>query len=81
MRKLALKVDPKGRIQIPKEVREELGIRENVSATVEDGMLTIEPVERIFDRLSRGVRFNFKSVAKDLPELRKAAEKELSKQV
>jgi AbrB family looped-hinge helix DNA binding protein len=81
MRKLALKVDPKGRIQIPKEVREELGIRENVSATVEDGMLTIEPVERIFDRLSREVRFNFKSVAKDLPELRKAAEKELSKQV
>ncbi len=80
MRRLALKVDSKGRIQIPKEIREELGIRNEVSASIEDGTVTIEPVERIFDRLSTEVRFTFKSVEKDMPKLRRAAEKELSAQ-
>ena len=79
MKRLALKVDSKGRIQIPKDVREELGIRKEVSATIEDGYVTIEPVERIFDRLATQVRFNFKSIEKDLPKLRRAAEEELFK--
>lgn len=79
MKRLSLKVDPKGRMQIPKEVREELGIRSEVSATIEDGAMKIEPVEGVIDRLSREVRFNFKSVEEELPKLRKAAEKELLK--
>ncbi len=81
MRRLALKVDSKGRIQIPKEIRKELGIGNEVSASIQDGMVTIEPVERIFDRLWSAVRFNFKSVEKDMPKLRRAAEEELSKQI
>lgn len=80
MKRLALRVDPKGRIQIPKDLRDELGIQGEVSAIVEEGILKIEPVERIFDRLAREVRFNFKSVTKELPELRKAAERELLRQ-
>jgi len=81
MRRLALKVDSKGRIQIPKEIREELGIGNEVSASIQDGIVTIEPVEHIFDRLSREVRFNFKSVEESMPKLRRAAEEELSKQI
>src|SRR2546426_6985543 len=81
MRRLALKVDSKGRIQIPKEIREELGIGNEVSASIQDGIVTIEPVEHIFDRLSREVRFNFKGVEESMPKLRRAAEEELSKQI
>jgi AbrB family looped-hinge helix DNA binding protein len=79
MKRLSLKVDSKGRIQIPKDVREELGIKNEVSARIEEGVVRIEPVEGILDRLSRRVRFNFKSVEEDLPKLRKAAERELLK--
>jgi AbrB family looped-hinge helix DNA binding protein len=52
MKRLALKVDSKGRIQVPKELREQLGIRKKVSVKIENGTMTIEPVERIFDRLA-----------------------------
>jgi AbrB family looped-hinge helix DNA binding protein len=81
MKRMALRVDSKGRIQIPKEVREELGIRGEVSATIEDGIVMIEPVERILDRLARNIRFNFKGVEAAIPKLRRAAERELHNQV
>ena len=42
-------------------------------------MVRIETVESVLDRLTREVRFNFKSVEEDLPKLRKAAERELLK--
>jgi hypothetical protein len=50
-----------------------------VSVRIEGGTITIEPVERVFDRLAGEVRFNFKSVATELPKLRKEAEEELLK--
>lgn len=80
MKRVVLKVDSKGGIQIPKEVRDKLGIKNEVNATVEDGVITFEPVERILDRLQNEVKFNFRSVKESLPKLRKAAEKELFKQ-
>jgi AbrB family looped-hinge helix DNA binding protein len=79
MKRLALKVDSKGRIQVPKELREELRIGKEVSVRIEGGTMTIEPFERIFDRLANEVTFNFKSVATELPNLRKAAEEEMLK--
>ena len=81
MKRLVLKVDSKGRVQIPKEVRKKLGIKNEVSATVEDGSVTIEPVARVLDRLANEVRFNFKSVEESLPKLRRTAEDELLKQI
>jgi len=77
MKRLALRVDSKGRIQVPRELREQLGIRKEVSVKIEDGTMIIEPVESIFDRLAKEVTFNFKSVGTELPKLRKAAEEEL----
>jgi AbrB family looped-hinge helix DNA binding protein len=76
MKRIALKVDPKGRVQIPKRVREELGIRKGVNATIENRIVKIEPVENILDRLSKNVKFKFKSVKTDMPNLRKTAEGE-----
>lgn len=77
MKRLSLKVDSKGRIQIPSGVRQELGIKSEVSASVENGGVRIEPIEGLYDRLSKEVRFNFGSVERDMLKLRKAAEKEL----
>jgi len=81
MKRLVLKVDSKGRVQIPKEVRKKLGIGDEVSATIEDGSVTIEPVGRILDRLANDITFNFKSVEESLPKLRRAAEQELLRQI
>ena len=81
MKRTGLKVDSKGRIQVPKDLRKQLGIGTEVSVRVENGAMTIEPIERVFDRIAREVRFNFNGVAGDLPRLRKAAEAELLKQI
>ncbi len=81
MKRIALKVDSKGRIQVPKQIREELGIRKEVSATIENGIVKIEPVENILDRLSKNVGFKFKGVTTNMPKLRRTAESELLKQV
>lgn len=77
MKKLSLKVDSKGRIQIPRDVRQELGIKGEVSASVENGGVRIEPIEGLYDRFSREVEFKFGGVERDMPKLRRAAEKEL----
>jgi len=81
MKRIALKVDSKGRIQIPKDIRQELGIREQVSATIEGGVMKVEPVESILDRLAKSVKFNYSSIESALPKLRKAAERQLRKEL
>jgi len=78
----SLKVDEKGRLQIPREVREKLGIKKSVTAKIEeDGSLSIEPASNLYDRLASDVRFNFSSIEKSLPGLRRKAEKQLLKEV
>jgi len=81
MKRISLKVDSKGRIQLPRDIREDLGIRAEVSATIENGKVTLEPVDAILDRLSKSARFKYKSVETALPSLRKAAERELLKEI
>jgi AbrB family looped-hinge helix DNA binding protein len=76
-----LKVDEKGRLQIPREVRERLGIKKSVTARIEEnGSLSIEPASNLYDKLASDVTFNFRSVEKSLPDLRKTAEKQLFKE-
>jgi hypothetical protein len=79
--RVSAKSTRKGIIQVPRGLREERGIRKEVSVRTEGGAKTIEPVERVFDRLAGEARFNFKSVATELPKLRKTAEEELLKEV
>jgi AbrB family looped-hinge helix DNA binding protein len=81
MKHIVLKVDSKGRIQLPKDIREGLGIRNEVGATIENGIVTIEPVGAILNRLSKTTRFKYRSVESALPSLRKAAERQLLKEI
>ena len=77
-----LKVDENGRLQIPREVRERLGIKKSVIVKIEEnGSFSIEPISNLYDRLASDVRFNFRSVQKSLPSLRRAAGKQLLKEV
>lgn len=76
-----LKVDKKGRLHLPKEVRDTLGITNEVRARIKNGTVTIEPITEIMDRLAAQVKFTFRSVQKELPTLRRAAEKQLLKEV
>lgn len=77
---MVLRVDAKGRIQIPKEIRKELGIGSEVNVTIEDSAIAFEPVKRTLEKLASEAKFNYKSIKHSLPELRKAAEEELMKQ-
>jgi AbrB family looped-hinge helix DNA binding protein len=81
MKRIALKMDSKGRIQIPKSIRQELDIHEEIIATVENGAMKIEPVENILDKLSKSIRFKYGSVESSLPALRKAAAKQMLKEI
>lgn len=73
-----LSVDAKGRLQIPKRIRQSVGIADKVRAQVTERGLLIEPSEDPLDRLSTMVEFEFGSVAASLAALRKAAERELA---
>ena len=76
-----LNVDKKGRIHIPKELRERLGVKKKVRARIERGVISIEPITDVVDRLGREVKFNFKSVEEALPGLRRVAEEQLLQEV
>lgn len=75
-----LKVDEKGRLHLPKEIRDTLGIKNEVRARIKNGTVTIEPITKIMDRLATQVKFTFRSVEKELPSLRRVAEKQLVKE-
>ncbi len=76
-----LRVDKKGRIHIPKELRERFGVKKKVRARIERGVISIEPITNVVDRLTHEVKFNFESVEEALPRLRKAAEEQLLQEV
>jgi AbrB family looped-hinge helix DNA binding protein len=75
-----LKVDRKGRMLIPKEIRERLALKDKVRGTVADGTLVIEPTSDILDKLSKHVKFRFRSIETALPALRLAAAKQLRRE-
>ncbi len=74
-----LRVDEKGRIQVPKKIRERLGIKRTVKASVKGHSLVIEAEDDPWEELARIVKTRFKDVEKELPALRKAAEEQLQK--
>ncbi len=73
-----LSVDEKGRLQIPKKIRQRTGIARRVKAQVTESGILIEPSEDPLERLSGMVEFGFRSVRESLPSLRKAAERQLA---
>ena len=76
-----LKVDDKGRILIPKEIRSLLNIENVVSARVENGKLIIEPIKDPIDLLTSSVLRGTTDVEKEIKELREAVLREAEKRV
>jgi AbrB family looped-hinge helix DNA binding protein len=81
MVELLLKVDEKGRILIPRALREKLGIGRLVRARVEEGRIVIEPVEDPLELLEKAVVKGTEDVEREIGELRRIAEAELRKLV
>jgi len=76
-----LRVDSKGRILIPKEVRSMLDIRDVVTARVEGKKLVIEPIEDPIELLTTTLIQGTKDVEKEIGRLRQAALEEARKRV
>ena len=76
-----LRVDSKGRILIPSEVRSMLSIKGAVSARVEGGKLIIEPIRDPIDALTSSVTRGTVDVEKEIKELRQAAFREAAERV
>ncbi len=78
---MLLRVDEKGRILIPRALREKLGIGRLVRARVEEGRIVIEPVEDPLELLEKAVVKGTEDVEREIGELRRIAEAELRKLV
>ncbi len=70
------RVDSKGRILIPKEIREELGIKNLVKLRVEEGRLVITPIVDPLEELTANVAKGTSNVAQEIRRLRRLAEEE-----
>jgi AbrB family looped-hinge helix DNA binding protein len=81
MVEMLLRVDEKGRILIPRALREKLGIGRLVRARVEEGRIVIEPVEDPLELLEKAVVKGTEDVEREIGELRRIAEAELRKLV
>ena len=76
-----LRVDEKGRILIPSEVRSMLNVKGAVRVRIERGKLIIEPIKDPIDLLTSSVIRGTIDVEKQIRKLRKAALKEAIKRV
>jgi AbrB family looped-hinge helix DNA binding protein len=79
MVELLLKVDERGRVLIPRALREKLGIGRLVRARVEEGRIVIEPVGDPLELLEKAVVKGTEDVEREIGELRRVAEAELRK--
>ncbi len=78
---IILRTDKKGRILIPKEVRDALGIRDAVAARVEGDKLIIKPLKDPIDALVASVIRGTTDVEKEIRELRESTLKEAVKRL
>jgi len=75
-----LKVDDKGRILLPIDVRRRLGIKRAVKARVEDDKVILVPVEDPLNSLLKIVVKGVEDVEKEIEELRRASERALARE-
>jgi len=70
-----LQMDEKGRLHIPKEIRDRLGLKAGqvLKGRVEGHALVLEPTTSVFDRLAASVKCNFSDLEESLPELRRVS--------
>ena len=75
-----VRVDRRGRIVIPKAVRERIGLGRMARLRVEGGRITIEPARNPLEALRRTVRVDITDVEGELRELRREAEEQLKRE-
>ena len=72
-------MDEKGRIQVPKKIRERLGIKHTVKASVKGHSLIIEAEDDPLEELAEIIETRFRDFEKEMPAMRRAAEEQLQK--
>ena len=81
MEETILKVDRKGKLKIPRDLRENIRIRKQARAKIRNRAVLIKSSVDLLEKLGKEVKFSFTSVEDALPLLRKASEKQLIKEV
>ncbi|MEM2913597.1 MAG: AbrB/MazE/SpoVT family DNA-binding domain-containing protein [Candidatus Bathyarchaeia archaeon] len=81
MNEFIAKVNGKGRILIPSEIRRRLNIRNVVRIIVGDGEIVLKPVEDPLRRIEKLVIKGTSDVKAEIQRLRKTAENELQREV
>ena len=81
MSEITVKVDRRGRIVIPSNIRRRFNIRNIVKIVVKDEEIVLKPVEDPLESLKKLVLKGTTDVEKEIRRLRKVAEHELQKEV
>ena len=79
MSEVTVKVDRKGRIVIPSNIRKKFNIKNIVKIIVKEGEITLKPVEDPLKSLEKLVVKGTTDVEKEIQRLRRIAERELQK--
>jgi len=74
---LLLKIDKKGRITIPSEIRHKLKIKDIVKLRVMENMLIIEPIRNPLNELASLVIDSSGNIEKDIKVFREAIEEKM----
>ena len=80
MSELTVKIDRKGRIVIPSKIRKEMGLGNIVKIKVEEGRITLKPVEDPLVSLETLVTKGTRDVEMEIRRLREVAERRLLKE-
>lgn len=81
MSEITVKVDRRGRIVIPSNIRRRFNIRNIVKIVVKGEEIVLKPVEDPLESLKKLVLKGTTDVEKEIRRLRKVAEHELQKEV
>jgi len=77
---VTVKVDRKGRIVIPSNIRKKFNIKNIVKIIVKEGEITLKPVEDPLKSLEKLVVKGTTDVEKEIQRLHRIAERELQKE-
>lgn len=80
MSEVTVKVDRKGRIVIPSNIRRQFNIKNIVKIIVKGGEITLKPVEDPLKSLEKLVVKGTTDVEKEIQQLHRIAERELQKE-
>ena len=80
MGEVTVKVDGKGRVVIPLNIRRELNIKNIVKIGIKEGEIILKPIEDPLKALEKLVIKGTTDVESEIRRLRRAAERELQKE-